>query len=87
MAVDGLTRVMLVSLNDGWSLVEILRLKFARDFEAEVWEGVWISPKNDDIIHEQPSMFCVSHSDFYSVTTSVSLSAPPGGAYMHTQQA
>ena len=54
MVVDGLAGVMLESSNDGWSLVEILKLKFARDFEAEVWKEVWIPPEDDDAIYEQP---------------------------------
>ena len=35
MLVEGLTREMLVSFNDGWSLVEIMKLRFGHDSEAE----------------------------------------------------
>ena len=50
---DGLTCTMMVSSNDGWSLVQILKLifgpvlikivtlKFCRDFEADVWSRFW----------------------------------------------
>ena len=36
MLVDGLTMEMLISFNDGWSLVEIMKLRFGQDSEAQV---------------------------------------------------
>ena len=41
MLVDGLTREMLINFNDGWSLVEVMKLRFGQDSEAEFWLRFW----------------------------------------------